>query len=93
MGSRVILELYSVVCQKVGEKKIEYEADTVEDVIEKFLAEYAAKIDDSILNESGDFKEWIQILLNGRGIKFLDGLQTKLKENDVIALIPMLGGG
>jgi MoaD family protein len=93
MGSRVTLELYSIVYERVGKKEIKYDADTVEEVIKKFLAEYAAKLDDRILGESGDFRKWIQILLNGRGIKFLDGLKTKLKENDVIAIIPILGGG
>ncbi|MDH5419483.1 MAG: MoaD/ThiS family protein, partial [Candidatus Bathyarchaeota archaeon] len=34
-----------------------------------------------------------QILINGRGIKALQGFETKLKEGDTVAIFPPVGGG
>jgi len=35
----------------------------------------------------------VMILLNGREIKHLNGLNTKLKDGDVVAFIPPIAGG
>jgi molybdopterin synthase sulfur carrier subunit len=38
-------------------------------------------------------KEWIQILKNGRNIKYLDGLDTELNNEDIISIFPPAAGG
>ena len=35
----------------------------------------------------------ITILLNGREIRYLDGLNTKLKHEDFVAFVPPIAGG
>ena len=45
------------------------------------------------LQETGEANPNIKILVNGREIIYLDGLRTKLKNGDVIAFIPPVGGG
>ena len=37
--------------------------------------------------------ERIIVLVNGRRIEFLDGLDTKLKESDVVQVFPVVAGG
>jgi len=44
-------------------------------------------------NESGEIKPTILILKNGRNIRFLGGLFTKLKDGDEVSIFPPLGGG
>ena len=62
--------------------------------LEKFLGEYSETLDKTLVDpESKDLQQYILILLNGRNIRFLDGRDTKLKEGDVIAISPPIGGG
>lgn len=35
----------------------------------------------------------ITILLNGREVRYLDGLNTKLKHGNVVAFVPPIAGG
>lgn len=37
--------------------------------------------------------ESVNILVNGRGISFLRGLNTSLKDGDVVAIFPPVSGG
>ncbi len=99
MCAKVTLKLLLIFTDIIGKKEIEYEADTVKEVLDKFLEEYKEnfeedKIGKQLFNEeTGYFNDWMLILINGRNIKFLDGLETKLKDNDVIVLSPPMAGG
>lgn len=42
---------------------------------------------------SGELDPNIKILVNGREIIYLDGMETRLKDGDVVAFIPPVGGG
>jgi len=43
--------------------------------------------------KSGNVKGFLQLLLNGRSIATLDGLDTRLEDGDIVAIIPPVGGG
>ena len=38
-------------------------------------------------------KSFLQFLVNGKSTEALDGLETQLKEGDVLAILPPVGGG
>ena len=44
-------------------------------------------------SKSGDVKGFLQFLVNGRSTSTLKGLDTKLANGDVLAIIPPVGGG
>ena len=46
-----------------------------------------------IFDQSGQIRAGVIILNNGRNIHFLDGIQTELKEGDIIAIFPAGVGG
>lgn len=46
-----------------------------------------------VLEGSGQLRAYINILDNGRNIKFLDGLATRLADGDIIAIFPPVAGG
>ena len=64
------------------------------EILEKFLEEYGNVLDKTLLDpETKTLRQFILILVNGRNIVFLDGLNTKLVEGDVIAISPPIAGG
>ncbi|MCS7132415.1 MAG: MoaD family protein [Nitrososphaeria archaeon] len=42
---------------------------------------------------SGELDPNVKILVNGREIIYLDGIKTRLKDGDIVAFIPPVGGG
>jgi molybdopterin synthase sulfur carrier subunit len=49
---------------------------------------------DRVLDEAGTDKgEDAIIIVNGRHLEHLDGVQTKLTESDVVAITPLVAGG
>jgi molybdopterin converting factor small subunit len=43
--------------------------------------------------KTGEVKSFLQFLINGRSASALNGLDTKLEDGDVLAIIPPVGGG
>jgi len=43
--------------------------------------------------EDGQLRDYVKLLVNGHNIAFLDGLETVLKDGDVIAVFPPVAGG
>jgi molybdopterin synthase sulfur carrier subunit len=87
------VKIFSTLRQVVGAKEVEVEtADTVRDMLEQLTAEYPS-LRERILDDDGNLQSSINLLVNGRSIRYLDGLNTTLKESDQIALFPPVGGG
>ncbi len=60
------------------------EGSTVRDLLEK-LPEEVRRI---VLDESGNVRWPAEIAVNGRRIEFLDGLDTRLRDGDVVVVSP-----
>ena len=50
-------------------------------------------LQDQLFNEKNELRKWIKILINGRSIDFLEGIETKLNAGDEIAIFPPVAGG
>ena len=46
-----------------------------------------------VCDETGKPKRFINIYVNGKDIRFLNGLETTLKHGDDITIIAAVGGG
>ncbi len=68
------------------------EGETVRGLLHH-LGQRAVAFLPKILEEDGRLKPYIMILSNGRNIKSLNGLDTSLAEEDVIAIFPPVAGG
>ena len=81
--------------QLVGAKEIEVGlevGDTVGSVLVRLVADYPA-LGEHILDDEGNLEAYINVFVNGRSIRFLDGLDTSLSEEDVLAIFPPVAGG
>jgi molybdopterin synthase sulfur carrier subunit len=76
-----------------GDKwKENIKAATVEELLEKLCDCYGDKFRKEIYVDGG-LNEFVLILINGRAIDHLNGLQTILKDDDEISIFPKIAGG
>ena len=61
-----------------------------------FIFNMANKVDSSVLDklmEKNEVRSGIRILVNGRNINYLNRLNTKLSDGDLVTIMPIAGGG
>ena len=65
-------------------------------LLSDLILNMANKVDSSILDklvEKNEVSSRIRILVNGRNINYLNRLNTKLSDRDLITIMPIVGGG
>jgi molybdopterin synthase sulfur carrier subunit len=50
-------------------------------------------LQEKVLRQGGELRGGVGIFVNGRSVRFLDGLDTAIHEGDEVALFPPVGGG
>ena len=60
----------------------------------KMLSEkYGEQFNEYLYSSTGQPKGFLQFLINGTSASTLKGLETPLKDGDVLAILPPVGGG
>jgi len=65
---------------------------TVGDVLERLIERHPA-LGEKLWDANGRLTGYVTILLNGRSVAYLDGLESPVTEADTLALFPPVGGG
>jgi molybdopterin synthase sulfur carrier subunit len=76
-------------------KAIEVElepGETVKSLLGKVTTQCPA-LKDKVLDEEGNLRNSVHVLVNGRSIRYLDGLDGPVEESDRVAVFPAVGGG
>ena len=66
---------------------------TIDELITLLAEKYGKKFREYIYNKKGKVQDFLSFLVNGKNINVLQGFDTKLKQGDVIAILPPVGGG
>ena len=66
--------------------------DTAGTVMQMLVEKYKRKFEKVIMNGT-NLKSSIKMIINGRDVEYLNGLDTQLKDGDVIVIIPPIAGG
>jgi MoaD family protein len=67
---------------------------TVDKVLKELADGYGKNFVEYVYDrKTGETQSFLQFLLNGRSLLMPDGLYTTLKDGDVLAIIPPVGGG
>jgi sulfur-carrier protein len=48
---------------------------------------------DRLCDETGDFRKFINVYVNQEDVRFLDGLQSVVKDGDEVSIVPAIAGG
>ena len=48
---------------------------------------------EKIFDDRGQVRRFVNIYVNGDDIRFLDNLQSKLKDGDEVSIVPAIAGG
>jgi molybdopterin synthase sulfur carrier subunit len=71
---------------------IKSQGKTVEEVL-RWLTDTYPGLEERLRDEKGEVRRFINIYVNGEDIRFIQNLQTPLKEGDQISIIPAIAGG
>ena len=75
-----------------GIDEVEVQGTTVKDLVEDLDNKYPG-IKERICDESGKIRRFVNFYVNGDDIRFLQNLDTALKEGDRVSIVPAIAGG
>ena len=74
-----------------GAEQVDAEGSTVAQVIENLESNHPG-IRERLLDEKG-VRRFVNLYLGDEDIRFLDGLETAVKDGDEISIVPAIAGG
>jgi molybdopterin converting factor small subunit len=74
-----------------GEEQVAVAGDTLRDVIAAMEAKHPG-IKERLLDDKG-VRRFVNIYVGDEDVRFLDGLETKLKSGDEVSIVPAIAGG
>lgn len=87
----VDVKVTSVLQKITGAKVVKGEGGTVADLLTDLDGKYPG-FKNQIMQE-GSLHRFVNIYLNDEDIRYLDQLNTRLKDGDTISILPALAGG
>jgi molybdopterin synthase sulfur carrier subunit len=75
-----------------GEGEVCADGSSIRQVIDDLERRHAG-IRERLLDDKGEIRRFVNIYLNGDDIRFLDSLNSKVKDGDDISIVPAIAGG
>ncbi len=75
-----------------GRDELQVDASSVREVLET-LEQEAQGIRARICDDKGELRRFVNIFLNDEDVRYLDGLESPVKDGDVLSIVPAIAGG
>ncbi|HXG52345.1 MAG TPA: ubiquitin-like small modifier protein 1 [candidate division Zixibacteria bacterium] len=75
-----------------GADEVDAQGSTVKAIVEDLERKFPG-IKERICDENGKIRRFVNVYVNGDDIRFLQNLETSLKEGDSISIVPAIAGG
>lgn len=75
-----------------GEVRVDASCLTVADALAELAAQWPA-VTDRVLTEQGELRRHVNVFVGEESIRFLDGLETRVKDGETITIVPAVSGG
>lgn len=89
----VNVELSGVLATVAGEKRLTLEATNIRLALDALATKNGEDFRGRLFDHQGRPRRFINIYVNGRDYRFIDRLDTKLQDGDVVSIIPAVSGG
>ncbi|MBS7250039.1 MAG: MoaD family protein [Candidatus Freyarchaeota archaeon] len=90
------VKVFATIREITKAKEIELESEdsiTVSDAIKLLIQRYGDKLANYLMEKNGKPKPAFILMVNGVSINELKGLDTSLKDKDILAILPPVAGG
>jgi molybdopterin converting factor small subunit len=78
--------------QAENNKQVEIDGDTVGAVVTALVERYGG-LREQLLSADGQLNRFVNIYLNDQDIRYLQELQTPVRESDTVVILPAMAGG
>ena len=75
-----------------GAKQVEAGGGNVGEVLRAVATEHP-DTERQLFSEEGELNRYVNVYLNDEDVRVLDGLETAVKENDTVVILPAMAGG
>ena len=93
---KIAIRLFGVLKVAIGSRQIDLELDlarmTVGDIPDLLISRYGDPVAQLLYGKEEPFDN-LRVLINGQDHMVLQGLETELKQGDIVTLLPPLSGG
>jgi len=69
------------------------DGSNIKNMLEQLSSKFGKKFEDLIFKASENLNKYVIVTINGKDIRTLDGLNTKIQIDDEISFIPAIAGG
>lgn len=76
-----------------GQDTVALEGKNLQEVLDQMEQRFPGVKERIVDAKSGQLHRFVNIYVNGEDIRFLQGLQTSLKDGDEISIVPAVAGG
>ncbi len=87
------VEMYSLIRQISGERTLEVSALNVKEALQCLQERYGEEFQSKVYHPQRGLADGVNIILKGKNIQVLQGLDTPLEETDTLALFYSIEGG
>ena len=92
----VEVKYYAMLREASGRKREVFrlpEGSSVGDLLGVIVDGYGEPFSRYVFDSEGRVRDFLSFMLNGINVNSLEGLDTRLGEGDVLAMLPPIGGG
>ena len=75
-----------------GQSTVEATPGTLRDVVAELVAAHPS-LSEQLLGDEGQLHRFVNVYINDEDVRYLEGLDTKLGDGDVLSIHPAVAGG
>ncbi|MQG87348.1 MAG: MoaD/ThiS family protein [SAR202 cluster bacterium] len=75
-----------------GASSVDADGTTIGAIVESLDRSYPG-FRERLVDENGDIRHFVNIYLNGEDVRYLDGLNSSVKDSDELSIVPAVAGG
>jgi sulfur-carrier protein len=93
MGAKVTVHIPTPLRSQVGDQsKLELAGGTIREVLDDLGRRYP-KLRERLFNDRDELNRFVNVFLNDEDIRFLQSLETPVKDGDGVTIVPAIAGG